>query len=201
MEEKITDFKKKLQKWKELGLSKMGILLLAGVMLFLLSNLWETNTGWEQENQILDESMETSWQKEVGEMAEYLDYQEKRLEDILSNMAGVGEVDVMLTASSSEEKVVLSDNPSKQSHTEEVDSQGESRVISETERGDETVYESNGNDQTPYVIKEIEPQLAGVLILAEGAGSATIKAEIVEAVEALFGIPVHRIKVIKRRGL
>ena len=53
---------------------------------------------------------------------------------------------------------------------------------------------------TPYVVKELEPELSGVLVLAEGAESDAVKAEIVEAVEALFGLPAHRIKVIKRRG-
>ncbi|MFW5669621.1 MAG: stage III sporulation protein AG, partial [Acetivibrio ethanolgignens] len=62
----------------------------------------------------------------------------------------------------------------------------ETTVLVETEEGTE-----------PYVIKEKEPQAEGVLILVEGMERAELKSEISEAVEALFGVPPHKIKVMK----
>ncbi len=38
----------------------------------------------------------------------------------------------------------------------------------------------------------------GVIISADGGGSAVVKTEISEAMEALFGLPPHKIKVLKR---
>lgn len=134
------------------------------------------------------------------ELFSYIARQEERLERILQSMDGIGEVEVMISAASSGEKVTLSDNPYTQKMTEEKDSAGGTRKMNEVEREDTTIYESGGSTQTPYVVKELEPELSGVLVVAEGAGSDAVKAEIVEAVEALFGLPAHRIKVIKRRG-
>lgn len=41
-------------------------------------------------------------------------------------------------------------------------------------------------------------EIAGVVVIADGAGSIQVKTQIYEAVEALFEIPVHKIKVLKR---
>lgn len=41
-------------------------------------------------------------------------------------------------------------------------------------------------------------EIAGVVVIADGAGSIQVKTQIYEAIEALFEIPVHKIKVLKR---
>ena len=46
--------------------------------------------------------------------------------------------------------------------------------------------------------KSVYPELSGIIISADGGGSAVTKAEISEAMEALFGLPSHKIKVLKR---
>ncbi len=47
---------------------------------------------------------------------------------------------------------------------------------------------------------EEEPvrEVLGIIISADGGGSSVVKAEISEAMEALFGLPSHKIKVLKR---
>ena len=57
---------------------------------------------------------------------------------------------------------------------------------------------SGGSGGTPYVIQERVPEVEGVLVLADGAGSATVKAQIAEAVQALFPVEAHKIRVLKR---
>ena len=52
--------------------------------------------------------------------------------------------------------------------------------------------------QAPIVEKELSPELSGIIISADGGGNAVVKAEISEAMEALFGLPAHKIKVLKR---
>lgn len=42
------------------------------------------------------------------------------------------------------------------------------------------------------------PEVSGIIISADGGGSTVIKTEISEAMEALFGLPSHKIKVLKR---
>lgn len=48
------------------------------------------------------------------------------------------------------------------------------------------------------VEKELTPEVAGIVISADGGGNASVRAEISEAMEALFGLPAHKIKVLKR---
>lgn len=51
---------------------------------------------------------------------------------------------------------------------------------------------------TEFSEKSVYPELSGIVISADGGGSAVVKAEISEAMEALFGLPSHKIKVLKR---
>ncbi len=55
-------------------------------------------------------------------------------------------------------------------------------------------------EATGYVSweQEVSPEVTGVVISADGGGSPTVQAEISQAMEALFGIPSHKIKVLKR---
>ena len=63
---------------------------------------------------------------------------------------------------------------------------------------EETVYEENeDNGKIPYVTAETNPQVEGVLVIAEGGGNGYIKQEIIEAAQALFGIDAHKIKIMK----
>ena len=44
----------------------------------------------------------------------------------------------------------------------------------------------------------MKPEISGVVISADGGGSAVIRAEVSEAMEALLGLPANKIKVMKR---
>ena len=56
------------------------------------------------------------------------------------------------------------------------------------------LQDTSDGAHTPYVRKEIRPQVEGVLISAEGGDHAVVRKEITEAVQALFGIETHKIK-------
>ena len=51
---------------------------------------------------------------------------------------------------------------------------------------------------TAFSEKSVYPELSGIIISADGGGSAVVRGEISEALEALFGLPSHKIKVLKR---
>ena len=83
------------------------------------------------------------------------------------------------------------------SSTNESDFQGGSRITSQSETGENTVYRTDGNLSEPYVIKTLPPQIEGVLVVAEGAGSGTVNRTIVEIIQALFGVEAHKVQVVK----
>ena len=131
----------------------------------------------------------------------YEEQLEKRLSAILSQVAGAGRVEVMVTLESRGERIVEKDTPESRKSVEETDSSGGSRTTDEQDWGEETVYYEDGSGgKSPYVVKELEPNIEGVLVLAEGGGSAVVRQELLEAVQALFPIEAHKVKIMKLEG-
>ncbi|MCD7885576.1 MAG: stage III sporulation protein AG [Lachnospiraceae bacterium] len=187
-----------IAKIKNAKKDQMLILLLFGILLVVIA--WPTGTD-SSDNRAADESTETvQVVSEAFSGAEDSDDAarlEARLEEILSQVEGVGEVRAMITLQSDGKKVVEKDT--EQSQSKEESTQSEESSLSEQSSGSETtIYEkdSSGNE-TPFVTEELSPEILGVLVIAQGAGSAAIEAEITEAVMALFGIEAHKIKVMK----
>ena len=81
----------------------------------------------------------------------------------------------------------------------ESDKQGGKRETKEAQDSEATVYNStSGGEQTPYVTKEVNPKVEGVVVIAEGGGNAVVIKNITEAIQALFDVDTHKIKVMKR---
>ncbi|MCI8454375.1 MAG: stage III sporulation protein AG [Lachnospiraceae bacterium] len=121
---------------------------------------------------------------------------EERIQTLLSGVDGVGEVEVLVILKSSEEKILHVDQNTSSSVTEETNADGTGRVVRQQELSESTVLE--GQASAPVVEKELMPEISGIVISADGGGSAVVRAEISEAMEALFGLPSHKIKVLKR---
>lgn len=126
---------------------------------------------------------------------------EARIKDILKSVEGVGKVDVMVVLKSSSEKVVRVDRSTSTNTTQERDSGGGARDVSSSQMEENTVLAGSGTGtggNSPIIEKEISPEISGIIISAEGGGSGAVKTEISQAMEALFGLPPHKIKVLKR---
>ncbi|CCY83641.1 putative stage III sporulation protein AG [Clostridium sp. CAG:149] len=120
------------------------------------------------------------------------------MKEILKNTEGVGEVDVMIVLKSSEEKVLHVDQTKSRTSTEEEDSAGGKRKAMSEEVSGTSVFSENGSEKVPVIEKELRPEIEGIVVSAQGGGNAAVRAEISEAMEALFNIPAHKIKVLKR---
>ena len=137
----------------------------------------------------------------TSEDGSYEAQMENRIRNILKSVDGVGKVDVMVVLKSSSEKVVHVDRTTNSSTTQEKDSGGGTRDVVNNQSQESTVLSGSGSGaggNSPIIEKELSPELSGIIISAEGGGSPTVKAEISEAMEALFGLPAHTIKVLKR---
>lgn len=60
--------------------------------------------------------------------------------------------------------------------------------------------EGVGNVKVMITTETKTQKVCGVVVVAEGAGSAGINARISEAVKALFSIDVHKISIVKMRS-
>lgn len=121
----------------------------------------------------------------------------KSLENILSKINGVGRVEVMITYSETSKTIPVYNEESTQEDTEETDSNGGTRKITQTDTRKEVIYEEVDGNKTLITQSVISPTIEGAIITAEGASNATVKANIVQAVEAVTGIATHKIQVFE----
>lgn len=189
-----------LEKIKEklLKKDKLLIMLLVGLIIFVFflpvgSSKKDNNDG-ELSESINDTK---SLDDKIISQEEYREQLEKQLSDILENAYGVGKVKVMITLSSTSESVVKENKALSNSDMTEEDSGGGTRNTKTSESESTTVFAQAENGQTPYVVKENMPAVAGVLVIAKGGEDAVVAQNISDAVKALFGIEAHKIKVMK----
>ncbi len=129
----------------------------------------------------------------------YGEYLERRLSKALEYVEGVGQAEVVITLKSSGQKIVEKDQSSSSQASSEEDQNGGTRETKNTASDKSSVY-TQGSDgsQTPYISKEMTPEIEGVLVIAEGGENAVVIQNITEAIQALFGVEAHKIKIMKR---
>lgn len=169
--------------FKSMTIEKWMMLLAAGIFLIVLSFSTTPKTKMVQSDEA--QTVSNNEQENI-QMSQYQKTLEKNLMETLQKVKGVGKVNVMITLKSSSEKVVNKDE------------QTETRTGSQDSvSSDKQTTVLTNDSQTPYIIKEIMPEIAGVIVVAEGGEDAAVKNEIYEAVQALFDISFHKIKVLK----
>ena len=119
---------------------------------------------------------------------------EAELKEILQRFSGVGRTEVFITYEDEGKIVVEKDESVSEELIEEADSSGGTRTTTSTRNEKATVY---GNADAPYVIQELSPTIKGILVVAEGGGNVTVKKQIQETIEALFGLDSHKISIMK----
>ncbi len=122
---------------------------------------------------------------------------EEKLEDILQNIDGVGKVKVLLTYSESSKLQTMYNEDSKVSDTEETDKNGGNRKITENSTKKEVIYKEVSGEKIPVTQSIIQPKIEGAIITAAGASSSSVKASIIQAVEAATGLATHKIQVFQ----
>lgn len=192
--------KETLQSICKVTKEKLILLFCAGLLLYVLA-LPGDSDSLAVKSGVVKDSLEE--EKVVGAAASASEHEqtyeetlEARIRQILSNVDGVGEVDVMVVVKTSAEKVIHMDKTSSLSTTE--DQSGGAITVRQTQQNLSESTVMDGQTSAPIVEKELSPELSGIIISADGGGSAVVKTEISEAMEALFGLPSHKIKVLKR---
>ena len=74
------------------------------------------------------------------------------------------------------------------------------RSTNESSYDYETIYETDdAGNKIPYVVKQIEPEIQGITVVAQGGENAIVQKNISEVLEALFHLDAHKIKVVKMK--
>ena len=164
------------------------IILIIGIIILIMTNIFITNINKTDSN-----SQSTDFLVDVSD--EDLDYGillEKKLEDTLSKLKGVGEVKVMITLEDTVEKIPAFNTTKNNETSNEIDSQGGTREVI---REDMTIQVVTGSEGSLIVLKEIKPTVKGVIVIAEGAQELETKEILYEAVKTVLGISGNKVEI------
>ncbi len=125
------------------------------------------------------------------------DQLEVKLQKKLSSIKGAGKVEVMITYSSSKEMVPAVNITESQTTTEEQDSGGGVRKVSQKDVNSQTVTMNDAGGTKPLVVKEVEPEIKGVIVIAEGARDIRIKMDLMRAVQTALGVSAQQVEVFE----
>lgn len=154
-------------------------LLLSGLVLLVVGSTPKADKA----------SREVTTQETQSGVDEYAQSLEERLVSILSAIEGAGRVKVMVTLESGSENVYLRDYD----YGENIDPSGKSS----RESKDKYVIIDGLDEEKGIVVRVREPEIRGVAVVCEGAGSQTVQQQIVRTVTALLGISSAQVSVAK----
>ncbi len=178
------------------GIENLVIFLILGVIIIIVASSFFSEGEKQKKDAEAIQTIKLTSNKPVDELQDF----EKRLEQILSEIEGAGNVKVMVTGDSDGE-VVHAYNDSEESKLQEEHNDTGIRSQSNEKRVERELVFMDGETggRVPVVTQKFKPEVKGVVVVADGAGSSTVRQNILNAVEALTGIPTHRIQVLKRK--
>lgn len=207
------DFKKLIQKFKELGLNKqltnIVIVILVGVLIIIgasavkdVSSATTSSTG-KQDNQAGDATASNTTSNNTtseedssdNDDSAYENDQEAKLKSLLENTQGVGQVQVIIHFDKGEEEIPAYNKTTSSSIINENDSTGGKRTTEQNSTGSNVVLTTDGNNTKPLIVDKYKPKVSGVSIVAEGADDSDIKYNITSSVSELFNVPMDKVSV------
>ena len=112
-----------------------------------------------------------------------------QLEEILSRMAGVGEVQVLLTLESDGERQLAQDS--------RLEYRGQTAAPEDYSRVSETVLVDVGSDEETVVTRRDYPTYRGALVVCQGGDRPDVQLAVTRAVSVLTGLSSERIAVAR----
>lgn len=120
---------------------------------------------------------------------------ERKLEEQLSLIAGAGPVRATVSLASSHTQVPVINVREQQTRTDEEAGDKSKRTQTTTQRDETHVIYKGGPVDVLAVMKELRPEIAGVQIVAPGAASDRVRAQLHQAAVRLLSVGAHRIDV------
>ncbi|MHB9095276.1 MAG: hypothetical protein ACYC21_11430, partial [Eubacteriales bacterium] len=173
--------------WKKLN--AMIIIASVGVLLIVLANTFTQSGANSPETEIAGQPLKqgetNTTQNEPSDINKLESTLSQRLEKVLSEIDGVGEVKVNVNLASTTQKDYAVNTNTNNKTTRENDQKGGNRTITEMNENGQMVLvrENQGNREEPVVVKEVKPEVKGVIVVAEGAGDPEVKANLMQAVQ------------------
>ena len=122
---------------------------------------------------------------------------EENLATILNQIAGVKNANVFVTLERSSEIVVAENITTEDRTINEDDRNGATKLTLEKRetRSIVTLPQEGSQKEVPLVLKEYEPVIKGVIVVAKGADDPDLRLQIARAVQTALQISMYRIDV------
>lgn len=164
------------------------VLILVGVLILMMGDFTKQNIKQDAANKSIaseQEEKESDYNTEI----------EARIESLLTQIEGVGEVSVSINFDTGSEYIYARDE--QKNINKNKDESGNLERIQEDISKDIVVLRKQ-NDDEALVKKEIKPKIRGVLIVAQGADNIRVKARLLEAIQVGLGVEAHKITVLPK---
>ncbi len=174
---KIRRMTERIRSWRWFSAAVYGALILLAVLFYGIGEGWFRGAPRAGPS-VTEETLET------------------RLEDVLGRMRGAGRVRVLITYATAGERVAATVSTLDESVSET--SGGTTATRSEQSRKmhqPATVATEGG--QSPIILMEREPEIRGVIVVAEGAADPTVRLSLQRAVQAVTGVPLSCVEVFE----
>ena len=173
------------------------LIIILIVTIIIINAIWKkdenSNNTTKDTNSLSGKILADNSKNEVSNQTEL----ETKLENILSTIKNVGKVNVLINYSESSSLVPLYNESTTTSSTEEGDSGGGTRNLTETESKKDVVFSESSGQKQPVTEKTVMPTIQGAIITAEGAKDANVKTNIINAVGAVTGLSIDKIQVFE----
>jgi stage III sporulation protein AG len=175
----------------------MVILLLCGVLLILIGDITSSLNSDKKKSANVKNSVQVNTNAEViATSSSYEERVKKELSETLLQIAGVGKVSVMIYFEGGSESIPAMNINDTNKKIEEKDNQGGIRTTTESNKNQNIVVVSEGGGNKPFIIKQVNPSIGGVIVVAEGADNAEIRERLHNAVKTVLNIPANRVSVM-----
>lgn len=168
----------KLFSGKNLKIIVLVIICIIGIMLFL--KMTSTKSTSSKSTTVSSSSYKTT--------LEYSEILENKLENLLSQIKGAGNVKVMISLEGSPELVYAMDSNEKVSNNQNG---------STTTSASSPILIENKGSSSPLILTEKLPKVKGVIVVSTGASDISIKLDILNSVSTLLDISIDKINVLK----
>ncbi|MBZ4662409.1 MAG: spoIIIAG [Caloramator sp.] len=170
------------------------IVCLIGILIILAANILSSNYRKNKNNDV-DAEQTNSKNVELNLSTSYEDKIKRELIDILSQIKGVGRVNVMVYFEGSTESQPAYNINENNRTIQEKDSQGGTRTTNENNKSINVVMMNEGSSQKPFILKQVNPSIGGVIVVAEGADNPIVKETIKNAVKTVLNLPANKVTV------
>lgn len=133
---------------------------------------------------------------------EYSDILTEKLEQIISQMDGVGKVQILLTMVNGVENIYVDEEKTSQTGENLGIARKEDPLgpVTSLQRERQVlVIRDNDGGENPVLVTQLEPKVSGVLVVCDGGNRETVVYQVTNAIKALLDVPTNRIHVMKRK--